>query len=331
MKLLRNLLLLSVAFSGIAAAQTPDCLIQFQFTATGNSTAVNNRQAGCNKWIVAYQSSGFSAISLVFQSADGAVSAGTYGNFSGTTDSGANPATNTTGAYSTFTGYVGFARMRLNSVTGTGTVTGVLYGYKVGYASAGAGGTCDALAGDVTGTCDANVVEKVNGVAYAAAPATDSVEVITAANTATAKVLPDCDATRNALNYDTTGHNFSCATIPAQQHVITFMLDGGGSPIATGAVGVFPTAAFACTINRIDVSADVSGSITVDIWKAAGAIPTAGNKISASAPATLSAAQLSQNGSLTGWTTAVSSGDVFGATVATASTVTKVTVQIWCS
>lgn len=113
-------------------------------------------------------------------------------------------------------------------------------------------------------------------------------------------------------------------------HSITFVIDGGGSPILTGDLKDFPTANFACTISRIDISADVAGSITVDIWKRAGAIPTSAQKISASAPLTLSAAQLNQNGSLTGWTTAVAVGDVFGGTVATAATVTHVIGQIWC-
>ncbi len=100
--------------------------------------------------------------------------------------------------------------------------------------------------------------------------------------------------------------------------------------IATGAVGFFPTANFSCTITRAQVSGDVSGSLTVDVWKAAGAIPTSGNKISASAPVTLSSAQLNQASSLSGWTTAVTTGDVFGFSVATATTVTKATVQLWC-
>lgn len=119
-------------------------------------------------------------------------------------------------------------------------------------------------------------------------------------------------------------------TITGQQHSLSFTIDGGGSAIATGDARSYPTAAYACTINRIDISADQSGSITVDVWKAAGAIPTSGNKISASAPLTLSSAQLAQNGSLTGWTKTVSSGDVFGFNVATVSTVQRVTGQIWC-
>ncbi len=126
------------------------------------------------------------------------------------------------------------------------------------------------------------------------------------------------------------GASFISSGSTPQLHSISVVIDGGGVAITTGAVGVFPTAAFACTINRVDVSADQSGSITVDVWKAAGAIPNSGNKISASAPLTLSSAQLAQNGSISGWSTSVAIGDVFGFTVVTVATVTRVTGQIWC-
>jgi trimeric autotransporter adhesin len=116
----------------------------------------------------------------------------------------------------------------------------------------------------------------------------------------------------------------------AQLHVISFVIDGAGVAIVTGALKDFPTVDYACTINRIDIASDVSGSITVDVWKANAAIPVAGNKISASAPLTLSTAQLAQSGSLTGWTTNVSTNDVFGFSVASATTVTHVVGQIWC-
>ncbi len=45
---------------------------------------------------------------------------------------------------------------------------------------------------------------------------------------------------------------------------------------------------------------------------------------------TLASAQLNQASSLTGWTTRVTTGDVFGFSVATVATVTRVTIQIWC-
>lgn len=121
------LLLMGLGLHG----QTPDCLKSFQFTATGQtSTTFDNRQAGCNAWFVVYQSSGFSAISLTLQDAPGAVSAGTFVTFGGTTVTGANPSTNIVGNTSTFTGYYGFMRVILTSSTGTGTVTGVMFGYK---------------------------------------------------------------------------------------------------------------------------------------------------------------------------------------------------------
>lgn len=115
-----------------------------------------------------------------------------------------------------------------------------------------------------------------------------------------------------------------------QQHSITFVIDGGGSPIAAGDLNAFPTAAYSCTINRADISADQSGSIEVDIWLESGAIPTAADIISGATPVELSGVQLAQNVSLAGWSTGVLSGDVFGASVASAMTVERVTVQIWC-
>jgi len=115
-------------------------------------------------------------------------------------------------------------------------------------------------------------------------------------------------------------------------HAITIPI--AGDPIGTGttSVGIPSTPVqFACTINKVTLAANASGAITVDIWKKAGAVPSASDKISASAPATLSSAQINSNSAITGWTTAVSSGDVFWASVASADGVlTTATVQIWC-
>jgi hypothetical protein len=130
---------------------------------------------------------------------------------------------------------------------------------------------------------------------------------------------------------DSTGTAHCAGTGSGQLHTITFSVSG--SPIATGTANVSAPAAanFSCTINSLKVLSPVSGSITVDIWKAASAIPTGANKISASAPATLSSATVNLSGSLSGWTTSVSSNDVFWATVATADGVlTQVTIQIGC-
>ncbi len=122
------------------------------------------------------------------------------------------------------------------------------------------------------------------------------------------------------------------APLTAITHTITIPI--AGSPIATGtsSVGIPGTANFSCTISKAQIAANASGSITVDIWKAAGAIPGSGDKISASAPAALSSAQLNQVGpTLTTWTKTVTVGDVFWASVATADgSLTSVSVTLTC-
>ncbi len=113
-------------------------------------------------------------------------------------------------------------------------------------------------------------------------------------------------------------------------HSITIPISGDPIVTGTSCVGIPATANFACTINKAQISANASGSVTVHIWKAAGAIPNSGNKISASAPVTLSSSQLNQNSSISGWNVAVSVGDVFWATVASVDgSLTSVTVQLW--
>lgn len=124
----------------------------------------------------------------------------------------------------------------------------------------------------------------------------------------------------------------------APLHSITFVITGAsGGAITTGALEVFPPLKLLspCTINEVDVTGTpstghLSGSITVDIWKTNAAIPTSGNKISASDPATLASAVYSADTTLTGWTKSVVTGDVFGGTIASAATVRAVTVVIWC-
>lgn len=122
--------------------------------------------------------------------------------------------------------------------------------------------------------------------------------------------------------------------IPAATHNVTFVLNGGGSTITSGdAFTYIGSGPLSGTINRVDISgggtAGATCSITVDIWKRNAAIPSSANKISASAPATLSTANLSQSGSLSGWSTSVSANDVWDANVATVTGCVQVIVQVW--
>lgn len=189
------------------------------------------------------------------------------------------------------------------------------------------GSTCNVNASAATHSMALNegAGAAITGLALGA----HQVPVGTASADPNAKTLPNCPS--GGLGFTQSSDTFGCNAIGGTQlHSVVFSINGNGSAISPGGLGVFPTAAFACTINEVDVTGAPSGSITVDIWKTNAGIPTSTNKISASDPATLSSAQYSVDTTLSGWTKTVSTGDVFGGTIATASTVTAVTVTIWC-
>lgn len=106
------------------------------------------------------------------------------------------------------------------------------------------------------------------------------------------------------------------------------VIDGGGSAISTGTKG-YLYCPYAGTITAATLIADQSGSCVIDVWKAAyPTVPNSGNSITASAKPTLSSAQVSQDSTLTGWTTLVSAGDVLGFHVDSATTLTRVSLTL---
>jgi hypothetical protein len=110
---------------------------------------------------------------------------------------------------------------------------------------------------------------------------------------------------------------------------ISFVIDGWGSAITTGAAG-WVTVPYDCTITAGRLLADQSGSIQVDVWvdTYANFPPTDGDSITASAPLVLSTAQNSRDATLTGWTVALTAGDVIGFYVDSVSTVERVDVAL---
>lgn len=162
MKLLALLLLSLPAIAQQTVVQQPDCVIFFAFTATGQTspTAPNagfsNLTNGCTTWNVSYNNSGFSALSLVFQSAPNVSGvAGSWSTFAGATLlSGVNPNTNTAGGFTWLTGYNAWVRVTLASSTGSGIINGAAYGYRI--PSAGATGSGGGGVQPVSGTVVAN-------------------------------------------------------------------------------------------------------------------------------------------------------------------------------
>lgn len=110
---------------------------------------------------------------------------------------------------------------------------------------------------------------------------------------------------------------------------ITFVVDGGGSAITTGIKGDLQIP-FDCTIVAARLLADQSGSIVVNVWKDtyANFPPDVTDKITASAPPTITTATKSQDTTLTGWTTAITAGDILRFNVDSITTVTRVTLVL---
>ena len=119
----------------------------------------------------------------------------------------------------------------------------------------------------------------------------------------------------------------------AVTRTVGIVIDGGGSVITTGVKG-FVSVPFAGTITAARLlsidDAVISGSIVVDVWKDtyANYPPTVADTITASAKPTLSSATKSNDTTLTGWSTSVAVGDVFGFKVDSVTSVTKVLLQL---
>lgn len=111
--------------------------------------------------------------------------------------------------------------------------------------------------------------------------------------------------------------------------VLRFVIEGNGSVISGGIKGdlIVP---FSCQITAGTLLADQSGSIVVDVWRNSYANypPTVSNSITGSAPLTITSAVKSRDSNLTGWSVNVAAGDVLRFNVNSASSVTRVTVEL---
>lgn len=112
--------------------------------------------------------------------------------------------------------------------------------------------------------------------------------------------------------------------------LIEWVIDGGGSEITTGVKGDIGPIPFSCTIAEWTLLADTTGSIVVNIWKDtyANFPPTVSDKITASAPPTISGADKAQSSSLGTWTTTISEGDILRFNVDSVSSIQRVTLVL---
>ena len=113
------------------------------------------------------------------------------------------------------------------------------------------------------------------------------------------------------------------------EDAITFIIDGNGGAITSGVKG-FLEIPWDCTIESVTLLNDQTGSIVVGLWvdSYANYPPTVADSITSATPPTVSSGMKIQDETLTGWTTALTKGQVIGFNVNSATTVERVTVSI---
>lgn len=172
---------------------------------------------------------------------------------------------------------------------------------------------------------------------------TDTIDLTVGANLANANIAAGAAIARSKLATGTASRvvvndgsgalsdsavtSTALANLPTASIIGT--INGGGSTITTG-IKADVHFDFPCTITRVTLLSDETGSIVVDLWKDSytNFPPTVADSITASAKPTISAGIKSQDSTLTGWTTSIAAGDVLRINVDSCSAITRCMVGI---
>ena len=121
----------------------------------------------------------------------------------------------------------------------------------------------------------------------------------------------------------------SAPVVDVLTSLVGTIIDGGGSAITTG-VKAYVTVPWACTITKVELFADQTGSIVIDIWKDtyANFPPLVADTITAAAKPTISSGVKDTDSTLTGWTTALAAGDVLAFNVDSVTDITRLSVLL---
>lgn len=111
---------------------------------------------------------------------------------------------------------------------------------------------------------------------------------------------------------------------------IVFVVDGGGSAIASGGTIYLPLPNFKCIImGWMMIGDNAAGSTVVDIWKTNyPTVPTVANTITAAAKPTLSAQQVNRATSVSTWTQQIVENDILAFHVDSNSLNTLITLSV---
>jgi hypothetical protein len=129
--------------------------------------------------------------------------------------------------------------------------------------------------------------------------------------------------------YNSTTDAFHLLGPVVYEQAMQFVFYEGGTVLTTGVKFDFEVP-YDCTVVGVDLYADQSGSIVLDLWKDtyANFPPTVADTVTASAKPTLSSASKSQDLTLTGWTTSFSKGDICRWNIDSVSTITRLTAVL---
>jgi hypothetical protein len=104
-------------------------------------------------------------------------------------------------------------------------------------------------------------------------------------------------------------------------------IEGNGGVITVGQKG-YITIPYNGTITDWEIFADRTGACNIDIKKSTYAGFPTQTTITGSAPITMSAAQKASSSALTDWTSSISAGDVFGFTLNSVTSITRLNLII---
>lgn len=115
-----------------------------------------------------------------------------------------------------------------------------------------------------------------------------------------------------------------------RQETVSFTIGGGGSAITAGLKGVGLQMGYNAVIRKVTVFADVSGSVSIDIWKdtPANYPPTVVDTIVGGNPATIVSALSNSDVNLTGWNTDLNCDDILLYNVNSATDITFLTITL---
>lgn len=225
---MKSLLLLLILSTGnltipllAQSARLPDCVLYFSISGNSASGSYNNQQVGCADWSMAYANDGFTALTMTFEEAPvvGGVP-GAFITFTGTTLAGTNPLTSLTAGYWRGNGYRAYVRVSVTATAGSGTIKGVLYGYRSTDSAGGA-------SSNVTVTNTPLPVAGVGGAGSAQLVACDSSVPIAAAAASTTVIISGVAAQQIHV----CGFSLSASSAGTMQ-----LITGTGALCATGTV-----------------------------------------------------------------------------------------------